>query len=163
MRCGGSHRAFLALLLTLAAGCGSDWPEYAPEGGRYKVRMPGTPSEDKDPDLPEGVHKVSLSQRSGNYAVAYQDLPEGGGLSVEERLDRACDGALRSLKATEVSRKAIQLQGEHPGRELVAEYAGGTRRVRGRLFLVGRRLYQVLATGQKWWVESGAVTRFLDS
>src|SRR5262249_38732249 len=78
----GSHRAFLTLLLALAAGCRSDWPEYAPEGGRYKVRMPGTPCVDKDPDLPEGVHKVSLAQRSGHYAVAYQDLPEGGALSA---------------------------------------------------------------------------------
>ena len=68
-----------------------------------------------------------------------------------------------ALKAKEISRKAITLMGRYPGRELVAEWPNGNGIVQDRLYLVDHRLYQVVASGPKWWVESATTRQVLDS
>src|SRR5262245_14478800 len=93
-----------ALILALA-GCGQGEQEYAPPEGGFAVVLPGTPTAVTDPELPEGAHMVRVALRSGACAVAWQDLGPGGEKDPEERLDRACNGALRALGARQVSRK----------------------------------------------------------
>jgi hypothetical protein len=112
--------------------------------------------------LPKGKYKVSLEQRSGTYTVAWEDLPEKKDLSSEERLDLACNGAIDELKGKALSRKSITLKG-HPGRELIVAWATGKGIVHDRMYLVGQRLYHVMAAGEKWWVESSTSQRVLDS
>jgi hypothetical protein len=156
-------RAHLGAVLVLAAvGCGQEAREYTSAEGGFSVRLPGTPRTVSDPEQPEGLHQVRLAVRSGTYTVAWQDLGADAAKDSDERLDRACNGALRALGARQVSRKAIRL-GEHPGREVLATLGEDERRVRARLYLVEGRLYLVLVTGARGFVDSGEADRFLES
>jgi hypothetical protein len=156
----------LALLAGLLAGCGAGrFKEYTSAEGRFRVLFPGTPKDAPDPDIPQEIKKVSLEERSGFYAVTYQDLafPPGKTRDPDEQLDAACDRAVENLKAKRVSQTAIRLAGKYPGRDLVAEWPGGNGLVHYRLYLVDGRLYQVIVNGSKWWAESADARRFLDS
>jgi hypothetical protein len=151
--------AFTALL----PGCGPRLQEYVSEKGGFRVRMPGEPEPDPERDLPRGVKKVTLLQRSGSWSVAWEDLEATKGGSDDQRLNDACDGALKKLKAKEVRPREITLAGKYPGRELVAEWPDGKGITHDRMYLVGNRLYQVVASGPKWWVESSTSKKVLDS
>jgi hypothetical protein len=152
----------LACLLLALSGCGQRMVEYVSEEGKFRVLMPESPEPVKDPDLPRGVKKVWLLQRSGSYSVAWEDLPPSD-VSPDKRLDDACKAALKALKAKDQTWTEITLAGRYPGRELVSEAPGSKGIIHDRMYLVGNRLYQVVITGSKWWVESDTSKKVLDS
>jgi hypothetical protein len=143
-------------------GCGDGLQEYVSEEGGFRVLFPAAPSTAPDPDLPRGVRKVSHVERSGSYAVAWEEVGDGEG-GAAERLDRACDAAVKKLKGKELARSTIKLHGEHPGRELVIEWPDGRGVTHQRMYLVEGRLYQVVASGLKWWMDTPRPRKVLDS
>jgi hypothetical protein len=157
--------AFVLLSVAGLSGCSPALEEYVSEEGKFRVRMPAQPTLVRDPELPSNVKKVSLLQRSGSYEVAWEDLPASDA-SDDRRLDDACDGALKALQPKDVNqdvkRKEITLAGRYPGRELAVKTPDG-KLVQDRMYLVKRRLYQVVVSGSKWWVESPASQKVLDS
>lgn len=155
-------RRALLLLVVLLGGCADRMEEYVSEKGKFRVLFPETPSTARDPDLPRGVQKVSLVQRSGSYAVAWEDL-ERAGESEETILTRACEGASKRLKGKTISQTTIELQGKYPGRELILEWPEGNGVTHDRIYLVGDRIYSVVVSGAKWWVGTTKAKRFLES
>jgi hypothetical protein len=143
--------------------------EYRNEVGRFVVRLPSWPTEDKPAGKGDGkvtedkqparksLAKVTLPQQSGEYAVAWQDLAAGQVTTVEAQLD----ASRRELNGTEVSRRPVLLQGKYQGQEMVVDWTKG--RVKGRVFIVGSRIYTLVVSGAPWWVESAAADTFLDS
>jgi hypothetical protein len=132
--------------------------------GRFRIRLPGIPS--PVPARGEGVlvHGVRLSQQSGNYTVTWEDIDRGKtGKNDDELLDLACTAAVSRLKGKELSRKKIGLDSRHPGRDLVAEWSDGKGVVQDRMYLVDGRLYHIVASGPRWWVESGTTRKVLES
>lgn len=157
--------AWLAgVLVPLAlTGCGEPLVEHVSTEGRFRISLPGEPTVLSGEDLPPGVRKVTLEQRSGSYSVAREDLPNRDDRSTDDLLDMACNGALERLKARPISRKPISLAGKYPGRELYAEWPGGKGVILDRLYVAEGRLYHVIASGQRWWVESPTTRQVLDS
>jgi hypothetical protein len=148
-----------ASLLGPGCGGGSALQEHVSKEGRYRILLPGQPQEEEDGD----VKKVSFTARSGSYAVAYQDLEKEEGKSAEEQLEAACARVEQTLKGRAVRRRKVTLAGRYPGYEVSARWQDGEWLVRHRLYLVEGRLYQVIASGQKWWVESGETDRVFRS
>jgi hypothetical protein len=143
-------------LFLVLMGCSAErGEEYRSEEGRFVVRLPGRPVEHEQDA--KGVSKITLPQQSGEYTVAWQDLPPGDTTSVEARLD----GSLKALKGTEIRRRPLLLQGKYHGQEMVADWTKG--RVKWRVYLVGNRLYTLVVSGMPWWVEFSASDAFLDS
>jgi hypothetical protein len=169
MAVSGSRRLRLVLIAAavgwLASGCGGErLTEFRSKAGRFRILLPGTPSTTSDPELPEVVRSIRLDQPSGSYVVAWEDVDMSDRtLSADRRLDLACDKAVEKLKGKALARKEITLAGEHPGRELVAATADGSKFIRDRMYLVEGRLYQVVASGPKWWVQSRTAERVFDS
>jgi hypothetical protein len=149
--------------IALLPGCGDGLQEYVSKEGRLRVLMPGTPEVDNDPTLPSVIKKRTLLQRSGSYAVAWEDLAPDNKHSADQRLDRACDAAVKHLKGRTITRKEIELTGGYPGRELIVEWDNQQGIVHDRMYLVEDRLYHVMASGPKWWVESAISRKVLDS
>jgi hypothetical protein len=160
MAANASCRTALLALALAAAGCGPRLVEHVSEEGRFGVLLPGEPSGQEDEELAKGQHKVAYVERSGNYTVAWLDLPDQK-KTADEVLDNACDGALKNLQAKAVSRKEITLEGTYPGRDLAAAWSRGF--FHARFYLVGRRLYHVVISGEKWWVESARSRKVLES
>jgi hypothetical protein len=146
----------------LLSGCGEKLTEYHDEEGRFRILLPGTPTPVERKKLQAGQKAVVLEQRSGNWKVVWEDLALPRPLDPEQCLDMACTAAVEKLQGKAVSRKTIHV-GDYPGRDLIAEDSTGKVIVRDRMYLVGRRLYHVIATGPKWWVERGITDQVLDS
>jgi hypothetical protein len=154
----------LVLASGFLSGCGeAPLQEYTSEEGKFRLKLPGAPEPDDSGAFPERVNKVRLLERSGKYEVAWEDLKNAKGLSDDKLLDDGCDLALKLVKGKLLRRKEITLAGKYPGRELIIGDPDGDYIVHDRMYLVGTRLYNVMASGPKWWVESSQSRKVLDS
>lgn len=153
--------AVLVSLLT-AVGCTDRLQEFTSEEGRFRVRTPA-PLIATDDALPTGVHLLRRVQRHGTLTVAWEDLVERADRNADDTLDLACNSAVERLKGKVAARSSITLHGSHPGRELLVEWPNQEGVVRLRVYLVDHRLYQVMASGERRWVESSPAQPFLAS
>jgi hypothetical protein len=143
-------------LLPLLVGAVQDLPEgwqsYSSKDGKFKVALPGKPMEKKQTVKtakdPIYVHMVLADGRNdSNFVVSYTDYPEADQKKsvIKKRLDQARDGAVSSSGGAVKEERGITLK-THPGRHIVIEKDGDII-ARMRLFVVNRRLYQVMALG----------------
>jgi serine/threonine protein kinase len=143
-----------------------DLVEYTSEEGRFAVRVPGTPRVSKKKTAAGETVLATVEQPNGRYVVAYLDLQTELGqdaAKAQERLEKARDGAVSSVGGKVLADQPITLAGKYPGRDVTIELPGKEDLARDRMYLVNGRLYQVTATGRKWWVESADTRKFLDS
>jgi hypothetical protein len=155
----------LCLLLSGAAVAQS-WTAFSPEGGRYRVDMPGAPGVSTAP-IPVGagqmVPMTEAEVRLGNvaYLASHVDYPEriARGASAELMLDRVRDGS--SAGNTLRAEKKLTL-GRFPGREYVVVQANGTNTAL-RTYWVRGRLYQLMVTGGAGIEAQPDTRRFFDS
>lgn len=157
----------MACGLLLVSGCGkAEFKEFASADGRFKVQMPGTPKEETQTAAGATMKIYSLQEKDGAYAAAFADLPIPSGESeaqLQARLDGSRDGMVRNVGGTLTSESRITLSGKYPGREVQADIPSKKGVLRARIYLVDRRLYQVMVTGTKPWATSADATKFLDS
>lgn len=139
------------------------WIDLASEQGGFKLLLPSKPTEQVMP-IPSAtgsldVHiYVSLGQEGIAYIASYTDLPSAPGdqSQIIKALDDVRNGQLKNAKGKLLSETSISLDG-HPGRELKIETAVGPTVV--RIYLVNRRLYQILAVIPQAAAGSEAVAR----
>jgi hypothetical protein len=141
--------------------------EFVSKEGGFKVLMPGTPKTDKldsESDFGKGVlHMNSVQAGMAMYAANYCDFPaEIKKAALKQVYDSSRDGAVANMEGKLATEKDIKL-GEHSGREIQIEVAGGSRLFRARVFLVGQRLYQVVVFGTKESASSKDTDKFFDS
>jgi hypothetical protein len=139
---------------------------------KFSIRFPGKPNE-KQQNSPLGVQMNTFMTESpdGAYLVSVADMPIPDNetpAQVQARLDGAREGAVRNVNATLESSSAITLQEKYPGRELTAKLPpqpNGTKDgiLRARVFLAGKRLYQVLVVGKASFVNGANSDEFLNS
>ncbi|MCY1046830.1 hypothetical protein OV208_36335 [Corallococcus sp. bb12-1] len=119
------------------------------EGG-FSVAFPGPVTEERrvqPTDVGEVTLHTFIAARTAEdtaYYVSYTDFPPAAVAQVDPRdvVSRASQGALEALGATGISAKPVQMDGGFPGQEVGG--LSGPRRLRGRFFMVGPRLYQQL-------------------
>jgi hypothetical protein len=145
---------------------GPGWKEFAPKDGRFRVLMPGTPKREKqdtESDFGKGVLVMHTVERGGLiYGANYCDFPAAIKKAPADKvLDSSRDGCVDNLNGKLLLDKKVKL-GEHPGREVRVGVEGG-RVFRARVYLVGRRLYQVVVFGPGEKVTSKEADKFLDS
>lgn len=166
-------RLSLSLTLPLLLGAAqtdlpANWKAIASKDGGFSIGMPATPKETKRKVLTAKGHlDVTLLVAEGRsgaaFVLSYCDYSEAEVKGdLEKRLDHARDGAVSSSGGKLQSERIADLRdGEnlHRGRDLIIEKNGATI-ARMRIFLVGRRLYQVMVLGNATTKEAGI---FLDS
>ena len=132
--------------------------ELKSEAGRFSVMTP-TPLEEMVQSLETQGDKIELHIFSGQrgdtgYFVSYWDYPPGlvHPDRLEEMLDASRDGSVAKVSGRLIREGKLTLMG-NPGRELVIETGGQTgpemRRLQGRLFIVGNRMYQIMVVTPK--------------
>ncbi|HMC88526.1 MAG TPA: hypothetical protein VKI17_03215, partial [Gemmataceae bacterium] len=140
--------------------------EFTSAEGKFRVEMPGSPTEGSVFVAGVFLTTYTLEERDGAYGVAYIDVPVIGNLSsmqITQALNGACEGMVRNVNGKFTGESAIRLNGKYPGREVRAELPVKDGLIKGRLYLVNRRVYMVMVTGLSNWVNSANAKRFLDS
>lgn len=161
----------LAVPLLLGAAQGdvpAKWKVVPSKEGRFRVAMPNTPTQTKKTvKTATGELTVTILAAEGRndslFVVSYSDIPEADLKqgSLAKRLAQARDGAVSNVGGKLREEKTIALDG-HPGRQIVIEKDGSVI-AKMRIFLVKRRLYQVMVLGSASVFSSKEVEMFLDS
>jgi hypothetical protein len=153
----------VVLVPLMLAGCSDRMVPYTNEAGGFTVLLPGTPEVTTTKNK-EGhdVPTVVLNERSGTYTISWQVPKAQGTESADAKLDTASKGMAEIINGLDHGFKAIKL-GEWPGREIIIEIPTKQTWLRVRLYMVGDRLYNVITSGSRWWVDSAEARRFHDS
>jgi hypothetical protein len=123
--------------------------EYKSPDHSFIVMLPGNVVEQEQTiNTPLGPIKMcmySAKSKHQEFTVAYSDYPDSfiNATDPTVLLDGSRDGAVRNIQGQLLSETLIKLQG-HPGRELSIE---GPQKIilKSRIYLVKRRLFQVMA------------------
>ena len=146
-----AERAVLLALAVLvgAEAAASDWPVFAPDGGRFSVALPGAPTVERDATwTPFGsVRMTKYWARVGDalLAVELHELPPVAAsfISDDRILDQARDSLLHDVDGTLIESRALEFSGA-PARAFVYRLPGRARLAERVLaVLVERRLYLV--------------------
>ncbi len=176
---GRTAPTLLAVVLCALSACApperaaGTWRAFGPEGAGFSVLMPGVPERRHEVargaagSVETDVYTLELPG-GGFYSIVVSRLPKrsASGRETDQALDSAVERAVASASARLVSKQTVFLGGE-PGRQVEAEVpetavAGGAT-LRGRFFVSGERLYEVIAVVPRAEASSPATARFLDS
>ena len=150
--------------LLFGSGCSSS---YDPAAEPFKASFPGTPVKNKKTITANGmtliIDTTTYDFGSGAFLVTFSDYSPGhvqrnGAADV---LANVAKGGAAQAGGTITSQKAISL-GNHPGLEVQFADAANGMDVRNRIYLVGDRLYQVMAV-TKPTTDRAKIDQFLDS
>jgi hypothetical protein len=156
-----------ASALLVASGCKPPMTEFTSTEYKFKAKFPGKPTEQEQTAVGIKFKMFMTEARNGAYAIGVADMPIPANEPtelVEKRLDGARDGAIKNSNGTLKSSNPIKLAGKYPGREFTASITQPTQGLlRGRIYLVGTRLYQVLVMGKDSYTNSAEASAFLES
>lgn len=167
----GVNRVYRSALITVVlafAGCAEPLPpEFVSKEHKFRVRFGGVPTAFDRPDNGIPSKLYTLATPDGAYTVRAYDLPvtaEQAREASTKLLDEAKRDLIRSVGGTETSSESVVLSGKYAGRAFAATASGPQAGLlRGRVWLVGTRLYKVSAFGTPVFAESPAATAFLES
>jgi hypothetical protein len=156
---------WISLLLLCSGAAAQGWTAFSPEGGRYRIDMPGAPTVQAVPLSSPGqtmtMTEAKAQAPAATYLVAYIDYPERIAMSASSdvMLDKVRDGmaAGNTLRAE----KKITL-GRAQGREFTVVEANGANTA-VRLYWVRNRLYQLAVTGRAGIENQPDTRHFFDS
>lgn len=140
------------------------WIRRDPEAGRFSILLPETVEEKTETgavgSYPYTTHLLLGKTEKSLYIVGWVDYDPDFNFSVQSELEANRDKFVTGVKGTLIGTTRIVLNG-NPGIEFTAE----TDQVffKSRVYIVGRRPYQLIAGTYKGQDESNNVTRFFDS
>lgn len=119
------------------------WTKFSSPWGRFSVLVPERPlQDDQSKDTRVGkvvMHFFTTRSQGGVFIVAYADYAIS---EAKQELDANRDSFLKGMKATLISESDIKLQ-ENPGRDIKA--VRDELSIRSRIYLVGKRYYQLVS------------------
>ncbi|MEC4802618.1 MAG: hypothetical protein SAJ12_02450 [Jaaginema sp. PMC 1079.18] len=148
-----------------------EWEEFVSDAGNFRVALPAAPTEEVTPAETEaGIGKTGavLLDTNGNtvgYGVFYRDYLD---LSLDNSAEIATfldnfrdDFAVNGVLEGRFLRERDIVIGDYPGREM--EFIGAEGFLKTRVYLVGDRLYMLVAVSMTEEDYPEAGDRFLDS
>ena len=137
----------------------SVWKLFYAADGSFRILMPGIPKETKQTvktksgNIKLNMFSVERPQEEVKYAVGYVDYSSeyiellNRKNLVEKALDNGRNNVVKKAKGTLISERKIRL-GSYFGREISYSKPGGNI-VKQRIYLVEKRLYQVIVETTK--------------
>jgi hypothetical protein len=169
------YRLLLCLAVTGIALCSAradDEPKsekFSHKEGKFTVTVPKKPVEQKQKLKTEAgeldVYMFVVDQKDRGYITSYTDYPKGTvtNKNREKVLEGARDGSVKGVKGKLISDKKIKLGKMHDGYELQIQLPNKGVTIRSRIYLVGDRLYQVVALGPADFTKGKEVDAYFDS
>jgi hypothetical protein len=124
-----------------------EWMTFRPEGGRFSILMPGTPEVNAETAQSKyGPYTTHIFIARGNgelFIAGWVDYAPDFNFDVEGEIKANRDNFLKDTGKL-LSEKKITLDG-NPGLEFTAETTDGQRFITSRVYVVGKRPYQLIA------------------
>lgn len=140
------------------------WTTFTSEAGRFSVLMPGTPTntEETKPSEhgPFTTHLFILRQPKNVFLIGWVDYDPSFNFNRQTELEMNRDNFINGIKATLLDSRHLKIDG-YPAIEFTAETP--QRIFRSRVYMVGRRPYQIVIGSPKGQDDSVAVNRFFNS
>ena len=159
---------FIVLFAALGARAQTPagWVKFSPPEGYFNILVPLEPTLHKQSsDSPHGPYTTHLYMSKTPdgeiYMVGWVDYDPGFNFGVQAELEANRDNFVKNLKATLLSTTPIKLD-MNPGIEFKAELPGRADIV-SRVYIVGRRPFQLIAVTPAGRDASASVNRFLSS
>jgi len=142
--------------------------EFKSEEGKFSVLLPGKP-EYEEVDIgkvKEKQHQFSVDLGRGAYLVSYQDNPNLQGSSPKQlaaALESGRDRLKVDFRGKLLESKSVTLDKAHPGLNFRYAIPDANGEARCRFYMVGTRLYQIMAIGVPEFANSEEATRVIES
>ena len=143
----------------------SGWVRFTSELGRFSVLMPEMPSA-KEPATkqstfgPYTTHLFTLRTSASIFLIAWVDYDPSFNFNRQEELEANRDNLVKEIGATLLDSRALTIDG-YQTIEFIAETANW--RFKSRVYMVGRRPYQIVIGSPKGEDDSVSVNRFFNS
>ena len=142
--------------------------DFVSKEGRFSIRLPQEPQTKQikvAPDTIQHQFGVDLGGQ-GAIIVSYQDTPNLAGASdatLQAALKNGRDALVKSFKGQVRSEEKMLLEELHPGLDVQIDMPDEGGMAHCRLFIVGKRLYQILIPGIPRFVQSDEIEEVLAS
>ena len=142
----------------------SDWAKFTSDQGRFSVLMPGVP-EDKVETTPSDhgpytTHLYVLRNQRNVFLIGYVDYDPSFNFNRQAEMEMNRDNFIKGINATLLTTKSLTIDG-YQVLEFTAE--GQQRIFRSRVYMVGRRPYQIVIGYPKGVDETANINRFFNS
>ncbi|HEX6730416.1 MAG TPA: hypothetical protein VF074_10415 [Pyrinomonadaceae bacterium] len=141
------------------------WAGFASETGRFSVLMPETPVE-KPPTTtqsehgPYTLHMFVARDTTSVYIIGWVDYAPEFNFNRQAELEANRDNFIKGVKAKLVTTRSTTIDG-YSALEFVAETVDRT--FKSRVYIVGRRPYQIVIGSPKGHDDSVNANRFFNS
>src|SRR5690349_16718807 len=142
----------------------SGWVKFTSDDGHFSVMMPEIPS-DKSETVdsshgPYTTHLFIVRDTTSVYLIGWVDYDPSFNFNRQAELEANRDNFVKGITATLVSTRPTVIDG-YSGLEFTAETAD--RVFKSRVFLVGRRPYQIVIGSPKGFDDTALTDRFFSS
>jgi hypothetical protein len=142
----------------------SSWVRLSPDEGRFSVLMPELVKDQSEttpsPKGPYTTHLFLAKTPQGIFLVGWVDYDPAFNFGVQSELEANRDNFVKGIKGTLLNTTKITMNG-YPGLEFTAETSEIS--YKSRVYIVGRRPYQLISGTYKGQDDSYNVGRFFDS
>jgi hypothetical protein len=150
--------------LVLNAQKPDSWVTFDSEAGHFSILMPEIPKDETEtkptPYGPYTSHTFITKTMKGLFLVGWVDYDPRFKFTIQDELNANRDNFVKAVHATLLRTTPITLNG-NPGIEFTAESPEAN--IKSRVYIVGRRPYQVAAATYKSEEDADTVQRFFDS
>ena len=140
------------------------WVRYNSVSGRFSVLMPETPDEKTETEQsdhgPYTTHLFVVRDTKNVYLIGWVDYDPSFNFNRNAELEANRDNFVKGIKATLVSTRTLNLDG-YPALEFSAETEDRT--FQSRVYMVGRRPYQIVIGTPKDEPDAVSMNRFFSS
>ena len=140
------------------------WVRYNSVSGRFSVLMPSTPEEKTETTEsdhgPYTTHLFVVRDNNNVYLIGFVDYDPSFNFNRQAELEANRDNFVKGIKATLIGSRPLTLDG-YPALEFSAE--AGDRTFQSRVYMVGRRPYQIVIGYPKDDPDAVARNRFFES
>jgi hypothetical protein len=141
-----------------------NWVKFTSENGRFSVMVPEIPPEKTETqdstNGPYTTHLFVVKDTTSVYLIGFVDYDPSFNFNRTAELEANRDNFVKGINATLVSSRATVIDG-YSAIEFTAET--GDRTFKSRVFMVGRRPYQIVIGSPKGMDDSASVERFFNS
>jgi hypothetical protein len=142
----------------------SSWVTVSSEEGQFSVLFPEAVEDQSKTEQstkgPYTTHLFVAKTSKGVFLVGWVDYDPSFNFGVQSELEANRDNFVKGVSATLVSTSKITFNG-HPGLQFTAETPDVV--FRSRVYIIGRRPYQLIAGTRKGQNDSENVARFFES